>query len=485
VWAWGAVIIGVGLALGRFNPIARALFESPAFAAVRFPIKFWLLAAIGGALLCGIGLDALLSGSRAAARRNFIAVLGALAALLALLGAALAFLPAPIDAGIRLLIPATFDATFVDHERRRWLGLALWSLAALAFYLIAAHVLFRRSPARWPAAAALVAGHVATQLVFLRPLYPMDTPGAYLQPPAALAYVPDSARVINPDHRALFGPTRQREGPFPSSDRYWQWRRAFAELYPMTGPVWDRRFDLDSSPEGLSSVHTVAAQRAVWTSNDTTRVRLLAAWGIDRLVLDRPLASGTAARLLARAPGIGHPVHVYEIPDALPEATLASNVYPVPDDAMAAALLTLPAFDSHRDVALLMAGPPRTLGGGTAQVVRSAPEALEVETLAGSGGGVLVVQRTDLLYQAEVDGKAAPILTANVHRIGVEVPEGRHRVRLFVDRRSLERSTVAALLALLLLPALGWIARGRPAGTRRRPPSVSERARYARPAPND
>jgi hypothetical protein len=468
VWAWGAVIAGVGLALGRFNPLARALFESPLFAAVRFPVKFWLPAAIGGALLCGIGLDALLSGPRGAARRNFVAVLGTLAAVLALLSAALGFLPAPVDAGLRLLIPTTFDAAFVDHERGRWLGLALYSLALLGFYLLVAHLLFRRSPARWAASAALVAAHVATQLAFLRPLYPMDAPAAYLQPPAALAYVPDSARVVNPDHRALFGPTRQREGPFPSSDRYWQWRRAFAELYPMTGPIWARRFDLDSSPEGLSSVHTVSAQRAIWASNDTTRVRLLAAWGISRLVLDRPLAPGTAARLLARAPGLGHPVHVYEIPDAVPEASLARDVYPVSNDAMAAALLSLPAFDPRRDVALLMAGQPRTLGGGTARVVRSAPEALEVETFADSGGAVLVVQRTDLLYTAEVDGQAAPIRTANVHRIGVEVPAGRHSVRLAVDRRVLERSAVVALLALLLLPALGWIARERSADTRSR-----------------
>ena len=478
-WAWACVVVGVGLALGRFNPLARALFESSLFASLRFPIKLWLPVAIGYALLGGIGLQRMIDGVPAA-RRSFLAALGILAAVLALACAALALLPRELDTQIRAIVPGTYDDAFVDHERRRWLGLALVSLAVLGFGFGIARQMFRRNPWPW-AAAVLIGGHAASQLLFLRPLFPMDAPEPYLERPAALALVPDSARVVNPDQRSMFGPTRQLVGPFPSSERFWQWRRAVAQLYPMTGPIWGRHFDLDSSPEGLSSAHTVEAQGAVWRADDTTRVRLLARWGIDRLVLDRRLDPSAEARLLAEVPGGGQPVYVYEIPGAVPEALLARDVYPAPDDRAAAALVSVPEFDARRDVALLGPGEPRSLGGGTARVVARGPETLEVEAQAGPGGAVLVVQRTDLLYRAEIDGRAVPVRTANVHRIGVEIPEGRHRVRLFVDRSPFERSAMAAAAALLLLPGLGWLARGGAAGVTERAPTAARPRKASRP----
>ena len=79
---------------------------------------------------------------------------------------------------------------------------------------------------------------------------------------------------------------------------------------------------------------------------------------------------------------------------------------------------------------------------------------MEIEATAGPGGSLLVVQRANLLFKATIDGRPASVVTANVHRIGVEVPEGTHRVRLYLDRRPLHRSLLGALAGLLLLPAL-------------------------------
>ena len=86
---------------------------------------------------------------------------------------------------------------------------------------------------------------------------------------------------------------------------------------------------------------------------------------------------------------------------------------------------------------------------------------MEIEATAGRGGSLLVVQRANLLFKATVDGRPARVLTANVHRIGVQVPAGTHRVRLYLDRRPLHRSLLGALVGLLLLPGLAvWGRRG-------------------------
>ena len=51
------------------------------------------------------------------------------------------------------------------------------------------------------------------------------------------------------------------------------------------------------------------------------------------------------------------------------------------------------------------------------------------DLLNAASPAVLVVQRAFLpLYRARVDGRPATLRVANLHRIGVDVPRGRHRV---------------------------------------------------------
>ena len=95
-------------------------------------------------------------------------------------------------------------------------------------------------------------------------------------------------------------------------------------------------------------------------------------------------------------------------------------------------------------------------GGGTARILRRGPESYDIAVDAGPGGALLVVQRSNLLFTATIDGKPVAVRTANAYRIGIVVPAGRHRVRLYVDRAPLHRSLAAALAGLLLVPGLGW-----------------------------
>ena len=87
------------------------------------------------------------------------------------------------------------------------------------------------------------------------------------------------------------------------------------------------------------------------------------------------------------------------------------------------------------------------------------PESVTVEVEAASAG-VLVWQRAYLpLYRATIDGGDAPVVVANAHRIGVELPSGRHVVRIWADRGPTRRSLWLVALGLLGLPLLGWAGR--------------------------
>jgi hypothetical protein len=453
-WAWGCAAFGIFVSLGRFNPLVAWVFGHQG--SLRYPVKFWLPVALGGALLCGLGFDRAFREGDARARRRFTLAFAALALGLAAAWVFLSFATGPAYEMLRRLVPKEYTETFVANERVRWAGLCLFSLLLLGALALLAKIAKYRPAA---GGALLLAGHVLAQLLFLRPLYPMDALKPYLVPPPALAFVPADLRVVNPDFNYLFGPSSLKQGDFPAPRSEWVERRAFYELYPFTGPLWKRRYDLNVSAEGLDSFLTRMAQGSVKGGDNEKRLRLLAAWGIGRLLLNHPLnPQPERAHLLTVLPSFGKRLYIYEVADRAPDAFLAGRIFRAPHLNAAYSVLTSPDFDPRTDVVLpgddSPTGPPTPRGGGTARLLKEGPERLEIEADAGPGGSVLVVQRAYLLYQATVDGRPAPVLTANLHRLGVEVPAGHHRVTFWIDRTPLTRSFFAVALGLALLPAL-------------------------------
>jgi hypothetical protein len=456
LWAWGAIAAGLFVSLGRFNPLAARLFHLPGAGSLRYPVKFWLPVAMGAALLCGIGFERVFEPGEEgdpAARRRFGFALGALAGVLAAGWLLLALLPGTALPALRRLVPAAYPDAFVANERLRWAGLCLVSLAVLAALALASRLAFRRPGSAAPALVLLI--HVAAQLLLLHPLFPMDAAYPYLVPPPALDLLPPGETVVNGSSSGLFGPSRLESGRFPAPRTLWLERRAFYELYPQSAPLWGRRYELDVSPEGLDSFLTRMAQGAVKHSgDDARRVRLLAAWGVGRLLLDRPLAPAPAAsgaRLLGEVPSFGDLFRVYAIAGRAPALYLARRVLAAPHMNAAYALLSDPQFRPGEDAVLAGGGPPRALAGGRVLALRRGPESLEA-----SGPGWLVIGRAHLpLYRASVDDRPAAVEIANLDRLAVAVPAGRHRVRLWIDRRPLAAAAAAALLGLL---ALGWLA---------------------------
>jgi hypothetical protein len=450
-WAWGGIAVGLFMSLGRFNPAAEWLLVSALRKALRYPIKFWLPVAIGMALLGGLGFERLRADERA--RRRFRLALWALAVAFALFWCFLTLAPGWAEAWLDLFIAR--PKAFIAGERLRWAGLSLVSLGVLAAFAVALRV-SRRSG--WLGGALLVAIHVATQLWLMRPLYPMDAVVPYLVPPPALSRVPADLPVVHPDFNYLFGPTTLRQGRFPEPHTRWLERRSFFELYPFSGPLWGRRYELNCSPEGLDSFLARIAQPIVKTAKNPERLRMLAAWGVGRLLVNHPLEPAPPkARLLEKIPSFGQTLYIYEVTDRAPEVFLARRIFREPSPRAAFRRLSDAGFDARTDAVLAgPAGAPQATGGGRARILRRGPESLVIETAAGPGGALLVVQRSNLLFEATLDGRPAEVLTANAYRIGVQVPAGRHRVRLAIDRGPLRRSLVGALAGILLLPVLGW-----------------------------
>ena len=447
IWAWGGIACGLFLSLGRFNPVAAWLFIHAR--SLRYPIKFWLPVAIGAALLCGLGFERLREDRTA--RRIFAGTLALLALVFAGFWIFLSFAPRPAEAWLNLFIPR--PAAFLANERLRWAGLCFLSLIVLAALGIALRI-SRRS---WAIGGALlIAVHAVSQLWLLRPLYPMDAVEPYLVPPPALAWVPADLLVANPDYNYLFGGSTLRAGNYPEAHTSWLERRSFFELYPFAGPVWGLRYELNTSPEGLDAYLARRAQTEVQKARNPERLKLLAAWGIGRLLINHPIDPLPAhARRLTTIPSFGHDLQIFEITDRAPEAFLARRVFREKDIPAVYKRLTDPGFDPRSDTVVIRPGvSPQITAGGTAHILRRGPESYEIETVAGPGGAVLVVQRTNLLFQATIDGRPATLYTANAYRIGLDVPEGRHLVRLFIDRGPLHRSLAGAAVGVLLLPGL-------------------------------
>ncbi len=460
-WAWGLVAAGIFLALGGFNPLLRPLFEWPALRTFRYPVKFWLLVAMGASLVAAMAFDRALLRGEPARRR---ALGGALLGLGTLLGVGWMVLALAGDAGfglLRALVPARFADPFVAQEQLRWSGWLLLSGLLLGLYALIL-VGSRRRLAH--GAALLLALHAATQMWILRPAVPTDSAAPYLEPSPLLADVPPESLTAHGAMSGLFQHSTLRNGEYPDTRGLWLERRAFQELYPFAGALWGRRFELNVSPEGLDSFLTRLARAAVEQSEDPDRLRLLAAWGVDRLILDRELQPEAAsqAELLRRVELFGNQVYLYRLTAATPAASFRGTVLEAPSVTEGLLMLRSPDFDPARMVVLAGSATRISAGGeGAVRVLRSAAEEIEAE-VAATSPGVLLWQRAHLsIYRASIDGAPAAVEAANVHRIGVRLPAGRHTVRVWADHRPTRWGLGAGLAGWLALAALAWRGRGR------------------------
>jgi hypothetical protein len=173
----------------------------------------------------------------------------------------------------------------------------------------------------------------------------------------------------------------------------------------------------------------------------------------------RACGEATGARLLGEVPCFGDLLRVYAIEGRAPALYLPRRVLPAPHMNAAYALLTDPGFRPGVDAVLAGGGPPRDLAGGRLLALRRGPESLDAQVDAACPCWLVVARAHLPLYRASVDDRPAAIEIANLDRLAIQVPAGRHQVRLWIDRRPLAAAVAAALAGLLGLIWLASLAR--------------------------
>lgn len=436
------VAIGLAAAFSGGTPWGGALAALPAGGLFRFPVKLALLAALGGSLLAGSGLERALSGERRRALGwglAFAAVAGL--ALWALLSSGVATAPGA-------LFTEGLAGAALAAERTRWAGIAL--ISALAAGLAALGWRFLPERTRGPALLAL---HAATQLLLLAPLAPTDEAAFYRGRAPVADLLPAGARLAHAGVGELFGPGWGTPGEAPDRRTVWLARRAHAELHPFAGRPLGFAYELDIAPDGLDAFVTHAVARGMKHFSDERRLAVLEALGVERLLLFRELEGEAArrrARLEATTEAEGAPLHVYALPGALPRAALLGTVRYAPTMNAALEAVFASGFDARALAVVAGEGEPRLAPPGRVELLVDEAERVEAE-VDSVAGGVLVLARAHLpIWRAEIDGVAAPTCIAQLTRLAVEVPPGVHRVRFSVSRRPTAAATGASFL--------GWIA---------------------------
>lgn len=479
-WAWGTVAVGTLLAAGGTNPVGRFLFELPGAHLFRYPVKLWLLVAVAAAVLCGVGFERVFASGGLRRLGRALAVVALLVAFV--LGWIVTF-PEHLELFTFAFAAESWSLQLASAEWMRWV-VTLATVLVLAALLGAAVSLGRRRPV--VAGALLLALHAAGQVYLLRGLRVTDETIHYTRPAPLLARIPAGARVAHAGDGGLFGQSRAIDPP--DARAFWGARQEAAALIPGIGVLQGGlRYELNRSPEGLSSFLARVAHEAVKaTPDDGLRLRALGRWGVEYVISREPLAGlPPVLAEAAVAPGAVEPVYLYRLRRPAPGVLLADLPVRVPHLNAAWSLFASPGFDPERHVVLPPAGgapdgeaataavPPLPSaagrGPGRVRVLRSGDELLEAE-VETPVPAVLVLQRALLpVWRATVDGDPVEIEPANLYRIGVPVPPGRHRVRLWVERGPLRFALAgsavggAGLLALALLGRRGGRRVGRKA----------------------
>lgn len=453
LWAWGLVVVAVFLALGEVNPLVKSLLSLPGASLLRIPSKLWSLVILGSAVLCGLAFGRLFE---AQGRRRLARPLLVFGALYLSAWAFMSLWPGVVDAWVRGLLPEDYSESFARIERLRYTGACLIGFLLTAFYLLCLKVGHRRI---WLGPMALLLMHAASQIFLLRPAIQTDLREPYLQRPQLLERFPEGTRVVHGGDLNLFGSGAVFVRAYPDGRLLWRQRQMHQDLHPAYGVHGGLRYDFKLSPEGLDSFLTRAVVQLMWRFEDSQRMRLLRAAGVEYLLLNRALDDTAleGVELLETRESAEGELHIYELVDTAAPVLVAGRVRGSANLNEALTLVLSDDFDHHNDVVLAGEHEPLDGSPGTARVLHEEPESVVVEVSAPNPGALLI-QRTHLpIYRAKLDGEPTALYAANLHRMAVKVPAGDHRVEITVDTTPLRWGLVTALASML---ALGWIVWG-------------------------
>ena len=393
-------LVGLVLALGKYTAIFGLLYEMPGLSFFRIPTRFLLWFALGGAVLCGLGVDQLLRTDRNRRTSGWFSVLVlaiAAASFLYVNGAKIADVSADT---------ATQLGRYLYHLQIDILRLSGAMFMALVF--LARRM---RGAVLWLAPLA----------IFVE-LYSFGADFNGTIEPEAYTRTPATARAILADRGTALTPPRiislvsEQNSPF---DWHGNWQydldsyRGYAETLRMySGGL----YGLANALPGWSPLHL---HRHGEFAQGYPAFAPLAA--IDYVV--RYGEGGGRGMELVH----GGEISVYRYTEALPRAYMVGQYQVEPDLARRRTYMTQ-GFALDREVVLEERPVGRVGAGGTAEIVRYENERVEV-ALETRDGGILILADTYFPgWRVYVDGIEHALLQANHVFRAVLVPAGARTV---------------------------------------------------------
>jgi hypothetical protein len=423
---WGLVLaigaVSYVVAIGANTPLLRFLYEAGIFRSIRYPAKFAIAGVFALIVWGAMSLDRLLDGDREIAKWAMRVLSGW--AVLAL-----------------LLMAFSYN---LRAEGAFWIGILLRG-GAVAAVLWAIH---RRPSPIWGGVLVVV---TLLDLAPLRSRLNPTMPARYFDAPPAAATLPANRagyrifhtaewdwHAIDPRGEAWFG---SEHGP------WWFIRNA---MMPRTPAAWDFRTALDQDYDEtflLPTADLVEAMRNVREAKkegwERPFLAMSGSWFTTRFrdfAADEKRFGGDAERMT--------PVDFVPAPERYPRYYFADQVEQAGSVAMFTQKLLASSWSPR--VAFLDASPFPPAWG---RVLRSKETmrtiALDVES---AGRALLVVSVTPYKYwRATIDGRPATLQAANLGYQAVEVPRGKHTVRLVYSNPLVAVAALVSLLALLAI----------------------------------
>jgi hypothetical protein len=419
-------VVAAVFALGRHSWLYDVVITAlPPLQAVRFPVKAMLLFSLAAALLAALGVDAWRRGGRAAlgAAASVGLALGLLAAVLA----RLATTPPGWVAGLLAEDPSSPGPLAA-------LAGPL-ALAAAEGGVVAALAVASLRRALAPRVALVVAGLATLGAAWnQRALNPTAPPELFRYRPATYDAIRDDGGT-----RVYFRSVTGRvpiTAPTASDDRIAPGVGVALTTKLYLTPPAARILGIASSYVGdVKGVHPPSLvalyDRLRETAGTPAHLRLLQLGAVSHTVyLDRfgtedlePLAS---VRTL-----YGNQVLLFRVPGALPRCYVVGGVR-VADGEEALDVLVDPGFDPTREV-VLAGGEERSAPAslpGRARLVDLAADRVSIEARLEAPGYLVLVDGYDAHWRATVDGRAVPLLRANVAFRALSLDRGEHRIEM-------------------------------------------------------
>jgi hypothetical protein len=442
-------------ALGRHAPVLPILLNLPVVSLFRYPVKYMLAAAVFWAMAAAIGLEAWTrpwSPRQRLRARGMTWVAGGLAAV-ALLAAEALRLKAP-DLGEWVnSAPAWRSLAYAPLV---WKLRGAAAIAALAALLLVARRHREGSPSVLIGVSLLV---VVDLMVAARPVNDLAAPELAVYRPEALAPLsgpPDGHRLFVPAQSTAVLNRSLSRGPagWPQA---WSWALGLQQmLQPPTAARWGIAGSYDADFTGMAAPESSRVAAAVAHYQDTTfGLRLLRMGSVTEVVsvLHAPVHGVVPVGEFRSV--FKDPVRVARVRDPLPRAYVVDRAVVAQGDAAWEALAA-PEFDPATTVLLEEAAAVVPAEGfrGLARVLEARPDQWRVATQASAPAYLVVTEANAPGWQAEVDGRPAPVHTANLLFRAVLVPEGEHTVVLRYRPAAVTWGLAASAVSLVVTGAM-------------------------------